>query len=161
MSGSHVNTIIGAGTVLDGNIDVDGMVRIDGSVRGDVRTQGRVVIGRQGRCESSIRAKSAVIGGLVKGDVLVTERITILPGGIIVGNVFTPHLDADGDVTIHGVIAITGNTRDAPEDLREFAKKHGASRMFAERLALARPSYADSSRRSSAYDEGRDREWQR
>jgi hypothetical protein len=75
--------------------------------------------------------------------------------------VFTPHLEADCDVTIHGTVAITGNARDAAEDLREFAMRHGATRMLGERIALARPAYGDAPRRSSAYDEGRDREWQR
>ncbi|MFH2114164.1 MAG: polymer-forming cytoskeletal protein, partial [Spirochaetota bacterium] len=69
-------------------------------------------------------ARSAVIGGVVRGDVCVLERLTILDGGIIVGNVFAPKLDADGEVLIHGDIEVSGRLEGAEEALMAFLKRH-------------------------------------
>ena len=46
---SLVNSIIGAGSAVDGDIDVNGLLRIDGDVRGSVRATGKIVIGALGR----------------------------------------------------------------------------------------------------------------
>lgn len=122
---SLVNSLVGAGSYLRGDLVVDGLLRIDGDVAGAIRSTGRVVIGQGGRCESSIQARSAIIGGLVKGDVCVTERLSVLDGAVIVGNVFAPRMDAEGDVVIHGDIEVSGKTEKAEEALLGFLARHG------------------------------------
>ncbi len=49
---SLVNSIIGAGSAVDGDIDVDGLLRIDGDLRGTLRVTGKVVVGSAGRVEA-------------------------------------------------------------------------------------------------------------
>ena len=71
-------------------------------------------------------ARSAVIGGVVKGDVYVTERLTVLDGGVIVGNVFAPFLDAEADVVLHGDVEVSGKLEGAEEALIAFMKRHDA-----------------------------------
>ena len=39
-----LNTIIGPGTSVSGNIESGGFTRVDGNVLGDVKARGRVVI---------------------------------------------------------------------------------------------------------------------
>jgi cytoskeletal protein CcmA (bactofilin family) len=127
---SLVNSIIGAGSAVDGDIDVDGLLRIDGDVRGTVRVTGKIVIGAAGRVEAPIRAKSAIIGGTVKGDVYVSERLRILSGGVVIGNVFAPLLEAEEGTVVHGDVTVTGRLENADEELAEFVRGHGDARRF-------------------------------
>ncbi|HOX92175.1 MAG TPA: hypothetical protein PLC54_04575, partial [Spirochaetales bacterium] len=74
----------------------------------------------------SIVARSAVVGGVVRGDVCVSDSLTLLEGGVIVGNVFAPCLDATGDVVIHGDVEVSGKTDKAEEAMLGFLKRHGS-----------------------------------
>jgi len=127
---SLVNSIIGAGSSVDGDIDVNGLLRIDGDVRGTVRVTGKIVIGAEGRVEAPIRAKSAIIGGTVKGDVYVSERLRILAGGIVIGNVFAPRFEAEEGTVVHGDVAVTGRLEGVDEDLAAFVRGHGDAKRF-------------------------------
>lgn len=134
---SLVNSIIGAGSAVDGDIDVDGLLRIDGDLRGTLRVTGKVVVGSAGRVEAPIRAKSAIIGGTVKGDVYVSERLRILEGGVVIGNVFAPRFEAEEGTVVHGDVAVTGRLEGAEEELEAFVREHGDTRRF---LGLFRES---------------------
>jgi cytoskeletal protein CcmA (bactofilin family) len=127
---SLVNSIIGAGSSVDGDIDVDGLLRIDGDLRGTLRVTGKVVIGATGRVEAPIRAKSAIIGGRVKGDVYVSERLRILTGGVVIGNVFAPRFEAEDGTIVHWDVAVTGRLEEAETELAAFVRDHGDARRF-------------------------------
>jgi cytoskeletal protein CcmA (bactofilin family) len=127
---SLVNSIIGAGSAVDGDVDVDGLLRIDGDLRGTLRVTGKVVIGATGRVEAPIRAKSAIIGGRVKGDVYVSERLRVLTGGVVIGNVFAPRFEAEDGTVVHGDIAVTGRLEGADEELADFVRGHGDVHRF-------------------------------
>jgi len=122
-----VNSLLGPGSSFRGDLVVDGFVRVDGDVRGTIRASGKVVISEASRCEASLVARSAVIGGIVRGDVCVTERLTILDGGAILGNVFAPRLDADGDVVIHGDVEVSGPGEAVEESMIAFIRRHGST----------------------------------
>ncbi|HOX32034.1 MAG TPA: polymer-forming cytoskeletal protein [Spirochaetales bacterium] len=127
---SLVNSIIGSGSSVDGDIDVDGLLRIDGDVRGSVRATGKVVVGAAGRVEASIRAQSAIVGGIVKGDVYVAKALRILAGGIVIGNVFASRLEAEDGTVVHGDVAVTGRPESAEDDLAAFVGRHGDKARF-------------------------------
>jgi len=127
---SLVNSIIGAGSAVDGDIDIDGLLRVDGDIRGSIRATGKVVVGAAGRIEASIRARSAIIGGVVKGDVYVSDTLRILSGGVVVGNVFAPRFEAEDGTVIHGDLLVTGRPGSAEDDLRGFIQGHGDVRRF-------------------------------
>lgn len=121
-----VNTLLGPDSSFRGDLVVDGFLRIDGDVRGSVRASGKIVVSERCRCDASLVARSAVIGGVVRGDVCVSERLTILDGGVIVGNVFAPRLDAEGDIIIHGDIQVAGQSDHIEEDMLAFIRSHGS-----------------------------------
>jgi len=120
-----VNTLVGAGSSVTGDLVVSGMLRIDGDVAGAVRASGKVVVGGKGRVGADIQARSVIIGCLVKGDVVVLDRAVLLEGAVVVGNVFAPVFDAAEGAVVHGDIRASGPGKGVEEALLAFVKAHG------------------------------------
>lgn len=99
---SLVNSIIGEGTTLHGDFKLNGLLRIDGTFFGKVRTSGKVLIGKNGLADGEIVAGTVVIGGKVKGEIIATERITLLSTGVLIGNIVTPRLIIEEGVVFDG-----------------------------------------------------------
>lgn len=103
---SFVNSIIGEGTTLRGEFNLNGLLRIDGIFYGKVKTNGKVLVGKNGVAECTIISGTVVIGGKVKGDILATERITLLSTGELIGNIKTPRLVIEEGVVFDGTCEI-------------------------------------------------------
>ena len=99
---SSVNSIIGEGTTLHGNFNLNGLLRIDGNFSGTVQTSGKVLIGKHGSAQCKIVAGTVVIGGKVKGEIIATEKITLLSTGVLIGNIVTPRLIIEEGVVFDG-----------------------------------------------------------
>ncbi len=44
-----LNTVVGAGSVLDGEFEVDDGIRVDGTLKGQLTTSGTLVVGHSGQ----------------------------------------------------------------------------------------------------------------
>ena len=62
-----INTIIGKGSAISGNMKVNGFIRIDGDIDGSLETDGNVIVGENARIRGDLTAKSVIIGGIIKG----------------------------------------------------------------------------------------------
>lgn len=103
-----INTLIGPGSAISGNVHGSGFVRIDGDIDGNFETDGNVIIGEKARIRGNITAKSAVICGIVIGDVSAEEGIQLLSTSTVIGDVLTRHLLVADKVVFHGhCISIT------------------------------------------------------
>ena len=100
--GSFINSIVGEGTTFRGELHLNGLLRIDGDFTGTIRTNGKVLVGKSGRAECTIRANTVVIGGIVKGNVYAVEKVIILSTGMMIGNINAPRLIADEGVILNG-----------------------------------------------------------
>lgn len=104
--GSFINSIVGEGTSFRGNLELNGLLRIDGDFSGTIRTQGKVLVGINGRAECTIHAGTVVIGGVVKGNVQATEKVLVLSTGMMIGNISTPRLIAEEGVVLDGTCLV-------------------------------------------------------
>jgi cytoskeletal protein CcmA (bactofilin family) len=104
-----LNSIIGEGTRFKGEFDLDGLLRIDGDFSGIIRTKGKVLIGSNGRVECTMYAGTVVIGGILRGDIFSTEKVTILSTGMVVGNIQSPRLVIEEGVILNGNCKIVKN----------------------------------------------------
>ena len=68
-----INTVIGKGSEIKGNIKVNGVVRIDGDIDGNLETDGNVIIGENARIRGNINAKSIVIGDILSHKVQIED----------------------------------------------------------------------------------------
>ena len=90
-----VNTLLGPGSSFRGDLVIEGFIRVDGWLRGSLRSTGKVVISAMARCDASIIAASAIVGGVVRGDVCVSEQLELQDGAVIVGQVLVGCGQAD------------------------------------------------------------------
>lgn len=97
-----INTIVGAGSAVTGNVKVSGFLRIDGDIDGNIQTQGRVMIGEDARIRGNINASSVSVGGAVIGDIIAPDYVIILSSGMVLGSIITRKLRVDDNVILHG-----------------------------------------------------------
>jgi len=86
---SKVETIIGPGATIKGEIHSRGTVRVDGNVEGKVTSDGSVIVGEKGVVNAEVTAGLVVIGGTVHGKVNGREKVEILSTGRLHGDVST------------------------------------------------------------------------
>ncbi len=89
-SQSRTDTLIGAGTRIEGNITFTGVLRTDGEINGDVScdddTCGTVVVNKLGSVTGAIKAPHVVVAGRVLGSVHSSGSIEILQDACVVGD---------------------------------------------------------------------------
>ena len=97
-----INTIIGKGSAISGNMKVNGFIRIDGDIDGSLETDGNVIVGENARIRGDLTAKSVIIGGIIKGNIKATESVKILSDAAVIGDVLSHKVQIDGSAIIHG-----------------------------------------------------------
>lgn len=88
---NRIDSLIGAGTTVSGDINFAGGLRIDGEVKGNVRTvddqPGTLVISEHAHIEGEITVSHVVINGTVIGPVHATEFLELQPRARVTGDV--------------------------------------------------------------------------
>lgn len=88
---NRIDTLIGAGTIIEGNLTFTGGLRIDGEVRGNVVVagdhSGTLVIGEQARVEGEVAVPHLVINGTIVGPVRSTDSLELQPCARVNGDV--------------------------------------------------------------------------
>mgnify|MGYP000943463371 CR=1 FL=1 len=97
-----INTFIGYGSAISGDLHGNGFVRIDGDVDGNFETSGSVIIGEKARIQGNVIAKVAIIGGIVLGDVTACDGVQLLATSTVIGDIATRHLQIEDKVIMHG-----------------------------------------------------------
>jgi cytoskeletal protein CcmA (bactofilin family) len=84
--------VIGAKTIIKGEITGDEDVLIEGRVEGQIRISRDVRVGASGVVKSAIDASSVVVSGEVIGDCTATNRVEIQASGKLTGNIRAPKI---------------------------------------------------------------------
>lgn len=122
-----INTIIGHGSAITGNIKINGFVRIDGDIDGNLETDGNIILGENSRIRGNIKAKSVIVGGIVLGNIEAIESVKILSQSVVVGDIISHKVQVEQSAIIHGhFISIKDNekyTQTSSEYLQSIAIK--------------------------------------
>lgn len=97
-----INTMIGAGTFVNGILRVEGFVRIDGCVDGNVETTGRIIIGENAKIRGSVKAKAVITGGIIEGDVIAPEGVQLFSSSVVLGDIISRRIKAEKNSIIQG-----------------------------------------------------------
>ena len=97
-----INTIIGKGSAISGNMKVNGFIRVDGDIDGSLETDGNVIVGENARIRGNLIAKSVIFGGIIKGNIKASESVKILSEAAVIGDVLSRKVQIDGSAIMHG-----------------------------------------------------------
>ncbi len=96
-----IETIIGAGTELEGDLHTNESIRVDGKIKGSIHAQG-IVIGEFGLVLGDITASAVTIAGKVKGNISANESLELLPKGQVLGDIRTAKLVVSDGANFEG-----------------------------------------------------------
>jgi cytoskeletal protein CcmA (bactofilin family) len=101
-----IRTLIGEGTVIQGELRFTEGLRIDGEVHGDVTATGEghsiLVISEKARVLGRVKAAHVIINGCVAGPVVSDGLLELQPKASIVGDVRYEVLEMHQGATIDG-----------------------------------------------------------
>lgn len=80
-------TVIGEGSIIQGNIKETGDITIKGKIVGDIDVQGLLILEETGIIEGNFLSKDAIIRGTVNGDVKVKENLRLDGPAKVNGNI--------------------------------------------------------------------------
>jgi cytoskeletal protein CcmA (bactofilin family) len=94
--------LIGAGTVIEGDIRSNGDLRIDGTVYGHIYSKAKVVVGSTGLVEGNVNSQNCDISGTVKGKTTVAELLFLKATAKVMGDIVTGKLVVEVGATFTG-----------------------------------------------------------
>ena len=100
-SGASHN-VLAHGSKVKGNISADSDFRIDGLVQGEITCSGKVVIGTKGRLEGNITCVNAEIMGDVKGNIVVSDTLSLKASCNVKGDIKTKILIIEPEAIFTG-----------------------------------------------------------
>ncbi|MGB3948062.1 MAG: polymer-forming cytoskeletal protein [Bacteroidia bacterium] len=118
--------LIGAGTVIQGDIKTNGDIRIDGTLTGSISVKGKLVIGVSGSVEGEIICQNADISGNVKAKVTVAELLSLKASAKLSGDIITNKIAIEPGAVFSGSCSMGGVIKDIKGERTEkqkFAEK--------------------------------------
>jgi len=94
--------MIGAGTIITGEIVSKGDIRIDGTLKGSVNTEGRLVLGCEGMIEGDVICKDADISGAIKAKITVSQLLSLKTTAKLNGDIITNKLSIEPGAAFSG-----------------------------------------------------------
>jgi len=112
---SKIDSLIGAGTRIEGNVTFSGGLRVDGEIKGNVSAEKGVpstlVVSEQARIEGQIDVAHVVINGTVVGPVSATDSLELQPSARVTGDVEYHHLEMQQGAVVQGRLVHQTNAR--------------------------------------------------
>ena len=102
----QIDSLIGASTTIEGDIDFVGGLRVDGRVKGHIHSSNSgpstLVISEKAIVDGEIRVSHVVVDGSVNGPIYASEYLELLPNARITGDVSYRTLEMQVGAVVDG-----------------------------------------------------------
>lgn len=95
-------TLLGPGTVIQGDLLLTGDVFVHGRIEGTLYTDGTVTVAEGGSIEGGVRASRIVVEGACFGILEGTGSVELRPGCLVQAEIETPALGVAEGARFHG-----------------------------------------------------------
>ena len=103
-----IQSLIGAGTVIQGNINFSGGLRIDGTVNGNITAEdgshSMLVVSDQAKIAGEVRAAHLVVNGTITGPVFATQLLELQPKARVTGDVVYAAIEMHHGAVVAGML---------------------------------------------------------
>ena len=128
---ASVDTLIGAGTTIKGDVTFQGGLHIDGTVVGAIVAEpgadAMLMLSDKGRVQGEIRAPHVVINGTMQGDIVATERVELASQARVTGNIFYKVLEMAAGAQVNGQIAREEEPKKSADNVEPLQKVKAVS----------------------------------
>ena len=104
------STTIGENTEFTGSFSGRGNIVVRGHVKGESDACGIVVIAKTGCWDGKLVADNVIVSGTVNGDIVAREKIEVLSGSKIMGNLSCPVIAIETGAVHEGHIEMNTKT---------------------------------------------------
>lgn len=112
---SRIDSLIGAGTRIEGNVVFSGGLRVDGEIRGNVSVEkdaaGTLVISEHARVDGEISVSRLVVNGTIVGQVQATESLELQRCARVTGDVEYVALEMQQGAVVQGRLIHQANAK--------------------------------------------------
>lgn len=119
---NRIDTLIGLGTRVEGDVRFTGGLRVDGEVQGSVisvdSTASTLVLSEKARIEGEIQVTHAVINGTVVGSVRASEYVELQAKANVAGDVYYKSIETHQGAVVQGRLVHQGDAVDKVVNLK-------------------------------------------
>lgn len=105
---NHIDSLIGAGTRIEGSIHFSGGLRVDGHVCGNIIATddkaSTLVLSDQAVVEGKIEVSHAIVNGTVMGAIYVSEYVELQPKARVIGDIHYRSMEIQLGASIDGML---------------------------------------------------------
>ena len=87
---ARIDTLIGRGTTIDGDLTFSGNLNIEGTIKGNLTAENddsTLILSEQGRIQGEVRVSSMLLNGAIDGDVFANGKVELFEKARICGDV--------------------------------------------------------------------------
>jgi cytoskeletal protein CcmA (bactofilin family) len=110
---AKVDTLIGAKTRINGDIEFSGGLHLEGYINGNVKGDSSagtfLSVSQHGSIEGSVIAPNVILNGIVKGDIEAMERVELGAKARVLGNVHYTIIETAVGAQINGKLIHRAN----------------------------------------------------
>ena len=96
------NCHIGVGSSFRGTLMIEGTLLVDGDFEGDILNCDRIIVGPYGHVHADVHVREAIVAGVFDGGVQAEERIFLLSGARVKGDLTSSSIVIEDGVRFSG-----------------------------------------------------------
>ena len=102
---ARIDTLIGRGTTIDGDLTFSGNLNIEGTIKGNLTAENddsTLILSEQGRIQGEVRVSSMLLNGAIDGDVFANGKVELVENARICGDVYYNLLEMAVGAEVNG-----------------------------------------------------------
>ena len=120
---ARIDTLIGQGTVIKGDLVFSGGLHVDGKIVGNVKAEegsdALLILSEFGQIEGDVKAPNMVLNGEIIGDVFGSNRVELAPKSRINGSVYYNLIEMAIGAEVNGGLVHESTENLAPKRLEK------------------------------------------
>ena len=124
---ARIDTLIGKGTVIQGDLEFSGGLHVDGKIIGKVTAEAgsdaMLILSEFGHIEGEVNVPNMVLNGEIVGDVFGSNRVELAPKSCINGSVYYNLIEMAIGAQVNGGLVHETQESIAPKRLEDKSVK--------------------------------------
>jgi cytoskeletal protein CcmA (bactofilin family) len=130
-SAARIDTLVGQGTQITGDLVFTGGLHVDGTIKGNVAAEegstALLILSEFGRIEGEVTVPNMVLNGEIVGDVFGSTRVELAPKARVKGSVYYNLIEMAIGAEVNGGLVHQPNGGKLPKRLEDKSDRVGSN----------------------------------